>query len=297
MLNKKMKIETFKIGHLRDDEHFQFHTEFRNLVETQCVAYTHYPYLARHRVQSQCLVGADNQIAEQTHNDARLCPLSFGEGSGERLISHFSYIAESDMRLPHIKSLFDKYMMLYKQELDALKKVMQSTVTDNIKKADRQRDILFYGMVSSNELALNDFGLDEKIAASHLKIVFDTYNNITTKPLSEKTAAIRNMLHELGHRYAAEIVTVGLVNWFRQLEANNKMFSKFDENRCDENAHQAEMTFKEARTQIDAAYHSITQSIAERMTVTTIIEEGELYKNFIHRLNAMIGKYNKLINN
>ncbi len=226
-----MKIETFRLSHLHNDEHFQFQTEFKDLV-----------------------------------------------------------VAVTPETLK-IKPQFDTYLPLYTQEDDSLKKITKSVFTEDILVADKQRDITFRGMVDTNRAALNHFRADVKAAAKRLQVVFDTYGNLARKPLNEETAAIHNLLQELNGTYAEDAKSTGIADWVKELEANNKAFEDLTKDRYDESAQRTDLVLKEVRTQVDAAYRTIT----ERIDALALIEGGEAYETFIRRLNVVVEKYNNAI--
>ena len=227
-----MKTEKIHLVLLRNDEHFQFCTEFRDLLK------------------------ANNPTALK------------------------------------VAAQFNAFLLLYKQEDEALKKIMKSGFTDDMQDADKRRDVTFRGMVDANRAALNHFSATVLAAAKRLKIVFDTYGNLAAKPLNEETSAIYNLLQELKGNYAADVATVKLGDWVTELEANNKAFDTLVKERYDETASRTELILRGVRKQVDAAY----RSVIERIDAFAVVEDNpEAFATFIRKWNVVVEKYNNTI--
>ena len=226
-----MKIEKVYLNNLRNDEHFQFNTEFRNLI---------------------------NEITPAALD---------------------------------IHAHFAPYLSLYAQEDEVLKKILKSALTEDIQNADRKRDLTFSGMIDANKSALKHFNSSIVTAAKRLKIVFDTYGNVARKPLNEETSAIYNLLQELKGTHAADVSTVGITDWVTELEADNNALTALMKARYDESALRTDLIMKEVRTQIDAAYHAIT----ERIDALFIVNASTVHETFIHRWNVVIEKYKNIL--
>ena len=226
-----MKLQKIDLSRLRNDEHFQFNTEFRDLVNA--------------------VSPATLKVAVQ----------------------------------------FDLYQSLYVQEDEALKKIMKSAITADMQNADQRRDLTFRGMVDANKSALNHFNVEVQAAAKRLKIVFDTYGNVGLKPLNEETSAIYNLLQELQGTHAADMAIVKIADWADELEINNKAFEKLVKNRYDESAGRTELVLRQTRKQVDAAY----RTIIERIDALGLIEDNDVYRNFIRKLNVVIEKYDNTV--
>jgi hypothetical protein len=222
-------METLKIdlAQLRNDAHFQFNTEFRDL-----------------------LMAANSEILK-------------------------------------VKPQFDFYLTLFKQEDEAVKKIVKSALTDEIEAIDRQRDTVFRGLADFCHAALNHFKPETAAAAKHLQTVFGTFGNVARKPLNEETSAIYNLLQELKGEYAADIKTLGAADWVTELETVNNNFEKLVKERYEESAQRSSLVLKEVRAAIDDA----CRSIIKRIDALMLVEGGEQYADFIRRLNVVIEKY------
>ena len=227
-----MKIETFYRKNLRNDEHFQFHTEFRDLVTKE---------------------GAQNL---------------------------------------KIDTLFAAYLPLYNKEDEGIKRVSKSIFTAKIHEADKARDDICTGMMEINEASTKHYSQAISEAAKKLKILFDTYGNISQKPLNEQTSAVYNILQELKGDYAEAAGIVGISGWATELEARNNAFDVLVKERYDEAAAKTDVVVKSARVELDTAY----DAIVERVNAYAVIEGGELYERFVKTFNSVISKYNAIVN-
>jgi uncharacterized protein (TIGR02145 family) len=171
-----MKISKIHLNNLRNDAHFQFHAEFRDLV-------------AKHGAEAL-----------------------------------------------KVKPQFDAYMPLYDRVDEALKKIVKSEFTAKIHEADKARDEIYTGMAETNTAALKHFNPQTREAAARLKILFDTYGNVASKPLNEETSAIYNILQELHGGFASDAATVGISQWVAELQTRNVAFENLVKERFDETA-------------------------------------------------------------
>ena len=223
-----MTISKIDNARLRNDEHFQFHTEFKDLV--------------------------------------------------------IKYGAET----LKVKSQFETYLSLYEKEDEGVKKINKSALTAEIQDADKARDEIWNGIIKMNNAALKHFDADVQKAAGRLKIVFDTYGNISRKPLNEQTSAVYNVLQELQGKYAADVKAVGIEEWVNELLARNEVFSALVKDRYDETSLKTDVILKDARALLDKAYFTIT----DRIGAFVLLEGAELHEPFIRSLNVVIDKYN-----
>ena len=226
-----MKVEQLHVSHLRNDAHFQFFTDFKELVE------------------------------------------------------------RFDATTLKIQPQFNTFLALYADEDTALKKIMKSALTAEIQEADKYRDGIWRGMLDTNKGALKHFSEPVRQAAGRLKIVFDTYGNVSVKPLDEETSALYNVLEDLKGKYAADAATVGLTAWMTELGKANAAFETLMRARYDEAALKTDLVLKEVRLKIDEAYRVIT----ERINAAIIIEGETTYRDFVTTLNTVIKRYSDIL--
>jgi hypothetical protein len=160
-----------------------------------------------------------------------------------------------------------------------------------MQEADKARDNVWKGLVETNTTALKHFSEEVQAAAKRLKIVFDTYGNISKKSLNEQTSATYNILQDLeSSKYASDLAKVGLVQWVAELKVRNNAFAELVRDRVDEGSVKVDIVLRKARTQLDEAYYSIV----ERVNALVIVEGGANYEAFVRKLNISVAKYNLL---
>lgn len=186
-----------------------------------------------------------------------------------------------------IEALHNTWLINFKLEDMAIKKITKSALTENMGNADHRRDTTYRGMVETNRAALNSYWEETRAVAKRLQIVFDTYGNVARMTLNAETAAITNLLQELKGQYAADAKSIGLQHWVEELEAANNAYEQLAEARQGETAGKTDLVLRNVRVGIDEAYRAITRRIDALMEV----EGGEVYETFIRRLNAIIKEY------
>jgi len=227
-----MTIHAIDRKHLRNDEHLQFNTEFRDLIIRE---------------------GAET---------LKIAPL------------------------------FATYQTLYDIEDEGLKKISKSVLTAQIHDADKARDDMYSGMVLANESALRHYNEPIRAAARKMKVLFDTYGNISQKPLNEQTSAVHNILQELRGEYLAAAQTIGINGWVAELEARNNALDALVKQRFDEAGAKSHVVVGAARLELDAAYDAIVR----RINALAEVEGVEHYAAFINTFNAVIAKYTAILN-
>jgi hypothetical protein len=216
---------------------------------------------------------------------------------------HFQYMSEVkgltvelDPKELKISSQFERLTELFEQEDAALKKINKSVLTKEIQDADKQRDMIFRGIVLSNEAAiLKSFRPEVAKAAKNLKILLDTYGNVAQKPLNEETSAIYNLLQELNGKYAPDVATVNIADWVTELAAENAEFEKLVKDRYDETALKTDLVLKDVRLKVDEAYREMVKRVEALLFVEDDKTQKEKYSTFLKKLNVITGKYNNTL--
>ena len=226
-----MKINSIYNGRQRNNEHFQFHTEFKDLV---------------------------NEVGAEMIN---------------------------------CEDQFSAYIACYNDEDIAFQKIVKSAITKQIEDADKPRGNTLRGMIATNKASLKHFNNDVSSAARRIKIVFDTYGNISSKPINEETSAIYNLLQELNDNYSSDMQKVGIKPWATQLEIENKIVEALIKQRVDEQSTKSELKMKETRGKVDTAYNIFV----DRINAFIVIEGIASYEIFVRKLNIIIDKYNLLM--
>jgi len=226
-----MKAQNITFGRMRNDEHFQFHTEFIELVKRS---------------------GAANLKVE---------------------------------------AQFEAYLPCFHRADEALKKIPKSALTEEIQKADKRRDSAFTALVYKHRSALSDFRPEIQQAAKKLSILFNTYGNLSRKPLVEQTSGIYNIMQELRGGYAEAIQTLELQELVDELEAAGNHFSLLYRQRLDESAQKTKTVLSQERKNMDAAYRQLVQ----RLNALILVEGEAAFADFVQALNTLISKYKTLM--
>ena len=204
---------------------------------------------------------------------------------------HIALINECGANALNIAALFDDYYAHFQEEDAALKKVEKSDYTRLIKDADHIRDGIYSGIVLVNHGNSKHYEPNVKAAATRVKILFDTYGNLSKKPINEQTAAITNIIQDLRGKYAEDVDATGIGGWVDELERTNNIVAKLVKERADETASKVTIVLKEARADVDTAY----RAIVERVGAAVIIEGQEKYETYINKLNEIIHRYMQAI--
>ena len=223
-----MKIDAIKLKDMRNDRHFQFHVEIRNLIRG--------------------LTAAALRIAQ----------------------------------------LFGAYEHSIDREDEALKKISKSPKTELIREADAERDEIYGALVERVRADSRHYDPDIRAAAKRLLIVFDTYGNISSKPIADQTSAVYNLIQELRlPKYADDIALLGITEWIAKLEAKNNEVDALYVQRLEEDAGKTHIVMKEARTATDAAY----RAIVKRVEALIEVNGPEGYEQFVNMVNAIVAKF------
>lgn len=226
-----MKIKNVHLNNFRNNEHVQFQTRFKNLVE---------------RLSAKIL---------------------------------------------KIEALFNTYLLLYSQEIEAFDVIRKSDLVQLSEDADDLRDNTFRGMCHILESAHKHFRSEVREAAARLQVVFDYYGDLANETREGETADMSKFIVELKGKYAADVAIVGLTEWVTELKTNNDAFDQLKQNKTTEASVRTQLKMKQERAKVDIAYSNIVAQIN-----ALILVEGETnYTVVTNELNALIDEYNIII--
>jgi len=191
-----------------------------------------------------------------------------------------------------IAAQFAVYTALLNKEDEGLKKITKSALTARIHEEDKARDELYDGMIELNAALTRSPHKNKREAAKRLKIVFDTYGNISKKPLNEQTSAIINILQDLKGIHFQDVQLAGISDYVILMEAHNNALEALVRQRYDEATARTDIVLKEARQDVDTAYDDITA----RVNALALLEGGAACENFIRSLNTVVAKYTTILN-
>ncbi|MCY1723227.1 DUF6261 family protein [Prolixibacteraceae bacterium Z1-6] len=212
---------------------------------------------------------------------------------------HFNYHTEVNelvlrftVEALKIQKYYPAFEAALANESEALDVVRKSMFTGPIADADHVRDTTTLGMEDMVDAALRHFRPEVREAARRLKIVFDSFDGLTTKPYDQQTAGTDKLVELLETKHADDVALVGLAEWVTELKANNQAVKNLVGERYTDDSGKTPVKMKTARKQLDTAYRDVT-----RLVDALIIVEGpEAYEAFVGELNERIDKYNTRLN-
>lgn len=190
-----------------------------------------------------------------------------------------------------IDSQFNKYLILYSNEMSAINTIRKSATSDQLIAVDDERDEAFRGLSDSVKANLNHRNEIKREAATRLSILFNFYGNIARKPYDEETASIFKLISELKGSYSAYCTTLDLGEWIADLESKNNEFDALMKNRYSEGAAKFDIEMKATRVEIDTAVRSITTML----DALVLVNGSAAYEPFIREYNARVEKYEKTL--
>lgn len=187
-----------------------------------------------------------------------------------------------------IEDAYAHYLILYKNEHQALDVVRKSDLTSKIVNAKKARSNTYRGLSGTVKAACFHFIPAKKEAALRIQLVFDHFAGILKKAKDEQTAAINVLIEDLHTEYAADITTLRIKGWVNQLKIDNKHFEALNADRYTSEANKTQLKMKEVRKDIDVAY----RNISKRIVALSIVNKPDAYLPFVSELNERVERYN-----
>ena len=140
----------------------------------------------------------------------------------------------------------------------ALQTIRKSPRTEEIQKADKERDDAYRAFRGFNKVMLLSDNAQIRAAAVRVQIVIDTYKSVLGMNYEEETGTIHNLVQDLkSEKYAGDVTLVGLTQYVNKLESRNNNFKSLLNLRDEETAAatgSAHIAVKDARASIDKIY-------------------------------------------
>ena len=175
------------------------------------------------------------------------------------------------------------------QEDADLKVSHKSLLTDDIAKADSERDTLYvaYKRTVQSLLAVSDETVAN--AAKVLNQHITDYNINTRAQLDKETGLLINFIDDLENRFSNEVAALGLCVIVTLLKTANEKVRSLTSERTDEITARPVGSLKASRKASDTAYLELV-----RMVNAYSIVEGEAdYADFINYMNTEIAHYKR----
>ena len=174
-------------------------------------------------------------------------------------------------------------------EDEALKISQKSLLTDEIAKADSDRDALYAGYKKAVEaflaMPIADMAQAAKILSQHIK----DYKINTADQLDKETGLLVNFISDLEDKYAAQVAKLGLTAFVTNLKEANERVRTLTLQRTNEKMGVTVGALKAARTASDTAYRALVKMVN---ALALVLGEKD-YTAFIDYVNTEVTHYKR----
>ena len=210
--------------------------------------------------------------------------------------AHFTYVsnilarAEADTAVKGKASeLVSNFKAAVTAEDEALKISQKSLLTDEIAKADNDRDALYAGYKKAVEgflaMPIADMAQAAKILSQHIK----DYKINTADQLDKETGLLVNFISDLEDKYAAQVAKLGLTAFVTNLKEANERVRTLTLQRTNEKISITVGALKTARTASDDAYRALVKMV----NALALVFGEKDYTAFIDYVNTEITHYKR----
>ena len=210
--------------------------------------------------------------------------------------AHFTYVsnilarAEADTI---VKSKASEQLAAFKTaveaEDEALKISQKSLLTDDITKADSDRDALYAGYKKAVEaflaMPIADMAQAAKVLAQHIK----DYKINTADQLDKETGLLVNFITDLENKYSAQVAKLGLTAFVTNMKEANERVRTLTLQRTNEKMGVSVGALKTARTASDNAYRALVKMV----NALALVFGEKDYAPFIDYVNTEITHYKR----
>ena len=210
--------------------------------------------------------------------------------------AHFTFVsnilarAEADTTVKGKASeLVSNFKAAVTAEDEALKISQKSLLTDEIAKADSDRDALYAGYKKAVEgflaMPIADMALAAKILSQHIK----DYKINTADQLDKETGLLVNFISDLEDKYAAQVAKLGLTAFVTNLKEANERVRTLTLQRTNEKISITVGALKTARTASDDAYRALVKMV----NALALVFGEKDYTAFIDYVNTEVTHYKR----
>ena len=210
--------------------------------------------------------------------------------------AHFTFVsnilarAEADTAVKDKASeLVSNFKTAVSAEDEALKISQKSLLTDEIAKADSDRDALYAGYKKAVEgflaMPIADMAQAAKVLAQHIK----DYKINTADQLDKETGLLVNFISDLEDKYAAQVAKLGLTAFVTNLKEANERVRTLTLQRTNEKIGITVGALKTARTASDDAYRALMKMV----NALALVFGEKDYSSFIDYVNTEITHYKR----
>ena len=184
------------------------------------------------------------------------------------------------------------------EELKALKKALEKEdelfvqsqkdlTTDDMKEADKRRDVLYRALKKAVEAAVDFPVKASSDAGIRLRQLLKDHEIDPKMQLDKETSLLMNLTADLKGKFADDVALLGLTPLVVELAQSNDLFYKLAEARIDNQALVVLGQMKVLRAASDEAYRVLVR----KTNALAVIEGEAVYADFIDKMNAEIKHY------
>lgn len=210
--------------------------------------------------------------------------------------AHFTFVsnilarAEADTAVKGKASeLVSNFKTAVNAEDEALKNSQKSLLTDDIAKADIDRDALYAGYKKAVEaflaMPIADMAQAAKVLAQHIK----DYKINTAGQLDKETGLLVNFITDLEDKYSAQVAKLGLTAFVTNLKEANERVRMLTLQRTNEKMGVTVGALKAARTSSDDAYRALVKMV----NALALVFGEKDYTAFIDYVNTEVTHYKR----
>lgn len=210
--------------------------------------------------------------------------------------AHFTFVsnilarAEADTAVKGKASeLVSNFKVAVAAEDEALKISQKSLLTDDIAKADNDRDALYAGYKKAVEaflaMPIADMAQAAKVLAQHIK----DYKINTAGQLDKETGLLVNFITDLEDKYSAQVAKLGLTAFVTNLKEANERVRMLTLQRTNEKMGVTVGALKAARTASDDAYRALVKMV----NALALVFGEKDYTAFIDYVNTEVTHYKR----
>ena len=210
--------------------------------------------------------------------------------------AHFTFVsnilarAEADTTVNGKASeLVSNFKTAVSAEDEALKISQKSLLTDEIAKADSDRDALYAGYKKAVEgflaMPIADMAQAAKVLAQHIK----DYKINTAGQLDKETGLLVNFISDLEDKNAAQVAKLGLTAFVTNLKEANERVRTLTLQRTNEKIGITVGALKTARTASDDAYRALVKMV----NALALVFGEKDYTAFIDYVNTEVAHYKR----
>lgn len=214
--------------------------------------------------------------------------------------AHFTFVsnilarAEADTTVKgKAAELVSNFKAAVSAEDEALKISQKSLLTDDIAKADIDRDALYAGYKKAVEaflaMPIADMAQAAKVLAQHIK----DYKINTAGQLDKETGLLVNFITDLEDKYSAQVAKLGLTAFVTNLKEANERVRMLTLQRTNEKMGVIVGALKAARTASDDAYRALVKMV----NALALVYGEKDYTAFIDYANTEITHYKREVLN